>query len=149
MSDFLKDPKFEPNDQVKNFIESLFADNLPKDTSKEHRSSFKLEIPDAPPMTEAEIKLALKIVQDEFAAYKREFMEFQDKVSDMGIYSYLFPSLDDFGDACQDLLDLIENNFDKKKFTDAGEEKHKEAMKIRANILAVIYNKYRNSGEGN
>lgn len=143
MSDFLQNPNFKPDENFKNFIDGIFEEK-PKAKKESTRTNFELDIPEAPAMAESEIKLASKIAHDEMEAFKQAFLEFQDKVSDMAIYTFLYPGLRDFGDECSELVDLIEDNFNQEKFTEAGKKDYVEAMKLRAYILSTVYNRYKN-----
>jgi hypothetical protein len=143
MSDFLQNPSFQPNEEFKNLIESLFQEEKKSKKKEPHQHTFELNLPEAPPLEEAEEKLALKIARDEMEEFRVAFLEFQDKVSDMGIYTYLYPGLEDFGQECSELRDLILDDFDMERLSEVGEEDYKEAMRVRARILASIFTKYR------
>ncbi len=144
MSDFLHSPNFKPDEEFKSFIDSLF-ELKPKIKPPQEVSNLKLNIPDPKELEQDQLKLAQKIANDEFEAFKVAFLDFQDRVSDMAIYTFLYPSLEEFGEVCAEMVDLVEDNFNQKDFTDVGKGDYQEAMKVRSRILASIYNKYKNS----
>lgn len=141
MSNFLQDPGFQPDENFKSFIDSLFADKKP--VSENKPASLEVVIPDAPVLGEAETKLALKMASDELEAIKQAFLEFQDKISGMATYTFLYPGISKFGEECAEFVDLVEDNFQKDKLTEIGEEEYAKAMKLRAHILATVFNSYK------
>lgn len=148
MSDFLKDPTFQPTEDVRSFIDSLFAEAAPVDLPKDLQApAYELKLPDVTPLSQADMKLALQIAEDEMEEFRDKLMKFCDSVSGMAIYSYLFPDLEDFGEACEDLFTLVQDKFDTNKLTEAGLERYKEAGKVRMGILSAILKAYRKNGE--
>jgi hypothetical protein len=145
MSDFLQNPNFQPNEEFKNLIDSLFQEEkkVKKKKKEVHEHTYELNLPEAPPLAKEEEELAIKIVRDELEQFRVVFLEMQDKVSDMGIYTYLYPGLEVLGEECSEFRDLIEDDFDKEALSEIGEEDYEEAKKVRARILASIFNKYK------
>lgn len=150
MSDFLRDPKFQPDEEMKKFIEGLF--DQPKKKIKAPRAA-KPPAPQSKPSLELsmdwetdpqiDMDLAAKYAREEMENVRVTFLEFQDKISDMAIYSYLFPSIQDLGDVCKDMDSMIENSFETEDLSSMGEVDYKQMLKIRARILSSVYNKYK------
>jgi hypothetical protein len=144
MSDFLQNPNFQPSEEFKNLIDGLFAEQKKTKLPKEvHQHTFELHLPDVPPLNEADEELALKTTRDELENFRVAFLEFQDKVTDMAIYTYLYPGLEEFGEQCSELRDLIEDSFDHEGFSEVGEADYEEAMKVRRRILSSVLKKYK------
>lgn len=144
MSDFLKDPNFQPDEETRKFIDSIFETvQLPKAPKKKKTTpSVKIQLPDPEPLDSGIMQFALDKSASELEAFRVAFLEFQDKVTDMAIFSFLHPALVDFGDKCQDLAYVIDDNFNEKEMTALGKADYKELLKIRARILYSVYNKY-------
>jgi hypothetical protein len=71
------------------------------------------------------------------------FLDFQDKIRDLEIRKFLHPKMEDFGKACSDMSELIDNIFIHDEFSEAGKVEYREAMKIRSHILSSVFNKYK------
>jgi hypothetical protein len=146
MSDFLKHPNFQPDEEFKKFIDGIFIVREPTKVKKEvpppTESKLELNLPDPEELTEGQLRLAGKMASDELEQFRVAFLDFQDKVSDLGIYTHLYPNLEDFGQVCEEMKDLIDNNFNEDDLSDVGQVEYKQAQLIRARILAHIFNRY-------
>lgn len=144
MSDFLRDPSFKPNEELKAFIDSMFVEEEhPDGHTPKRKPDYKLAIPAPPPMQDEETELAVKLTREEIENFRVNFLEFQDKVSSLGIYTFLYPSLREFGNACQDLSDLVEDFFNKESMSKDGLKNYDQAMKVRQHILAAVLKNYK------
>jgi hypothetical protein len=152
MSDFLRNPQFQPDEEMKKFIEGLFAE-APKKPSKpkgkisppapESMPTLELSMDYDDDLPQFDMDLATKYAKEEMESIRVIYLEFQDKISDMAIYPYLYPGIQDLGEICRDMDSMIENTFDTEELSSMGEVDYKKMLKIRARILASVFNKYK------
>lgn len=71
------------------------------------------------------------------------FLAFQETICDLAVTQYLTPQIEYFAEQCQDMADLIENKIDPTKLSEENQKKFRELQKLRARVLASIYQKYK------
>ena len=150
MSGLGRVPSFEPDEETKALIESMFSSS--KEEKKEESKSkitpgkrHRIRIPDPPVQNKTEEELSVRLAKQEMDTIHDAFMEFSEKTSDTVIYGYLYSEILELVEAFQDMEAMIDNTIDEKKITESGKEWYEKMKKIRARVLHDIYKKYGNS----
>lgn len=148
MSDFLNNPSFdaEGTEEFRTTINSFFQNNKPKakapKTPKKDKK-MKVKIPEAPAQAPEEIEQAIKMAKEEMDEIRQSFVFMQDRIKDLALYPFIFPHLEDFANACQEMLDVVEDNINKEDLSAQGKKDYDNLLKVRARILSSVYNKYK------
>jgi hypothetical protein len=153
MSGLGRVPSFEPDEEAKAMIESMFAekkevkqeqpqDDKPKTNitpGKRHR----VKIPDPPKQTKEQEELAIKLAKEEMDIIHEAFMEFSEKTSDTVIYGYLYQEILKLVESFEDVDVMIQDNFNEDDITGNGEPYYEKMKQIRARILNDVYGRYK------
>lgn len=157
MSEFLKHPEFEGAEEFKALVDSMFEGKSPSPIGPVNKEPFesqtqaprrnyptrKVNIPDVAPLSENKTKQAVRLGRKEMELVRQKFLDFQDQISDTEMYSFLFRHIEEFAHACEDMVDLIENDFKLEDLTGTGQEDYDQVLKIRNRILSAIYDRYK------
>lgn len=164
MSGLGKVPSFEPDEESRALIESLFAKQEVKEevvASQEEISAKKfaaeeqpktnitpgkrhrVKIPEAPPQTLEQEKIAVNLAEEELDIIHDAFMKFSEEASDTVIYGYLYGEILKLVESFQDVEATIKDDFNEDDITKNGEAYYDKVRKIRARILNDVYNRYK------
>jgi hypothetical protein len=128
---------FEYNEEeLKKVIEDLYTDQSP--TPKKQK---KANMPDE------KIQYAVEKALAELEVVRQAFLAFQDEISELAITPFLMGSIEEFSEACIDIIEVLNNNFDPSKMSNATREKYKELQALRIRILTTIYLHYKGENE--
>lgn len=148
MSSLGKVPSFEPDEEYKKLIESMFEQKkeLKKEALKEEEVKsvprHRIRLPEPPLQSPEEQEVSINLAKEEMENIREAFLEFSERVCDTVIYSYLYGEVDRFIEACEDMEDLIEDNFNRDEMTENGLAHYEKVRKLRARILGDIYKEY-------
>lgn len=137
MSDFLQPTE----DDFKAMVDDIFVQRQTL-KKKDNRPTHRLQLPNAPVLPKEEQEKYAKIGLEEMEQVRQAFLDFQDAISHLVVYSYLYPHIEQFASIAEDLVDLIEHNIDKDDLTDVGLVDYEKLMRIRNRLLDQIKNKY-------
>jgi hypothetical protein len=162
MSGLGRVPSFEPDEEAKAMIESMFAEKK-KDVVTDNKETFdkeieeidkpktnitpgkrhRVKIPDPPKQTKEQEELAIKLAKEEMDIIHEAFMEFSEKTSDTVIYGYLYQEILKLVESFEDVDVMIQDNFNEDDITGNGEPYYEKMKQIRARILNDVYGRYK------
>jgi hypothetical protein len=134
-------------DKSKELVDRLF-EQLSANTKDS--KDFQGAIMDAAEKFSSESKtvteFATAMAMEELEQIRAAFIEFQERVSSLMLYNYMTTPFEQFAEYASDLTEAINDHIDESKLTPDTLKKYKSIKKLRAQILANIYNKYKYKG---
>lgn len=138
----------QDDDKFKDMVGKFFGDSpepaKPKPVIKKVKGSSE-----QPKETSEMIDYATEKALEELELLRLAFLDFQEQIASLVVYQYLTPQIEYLGEQCLDMAELIQNEIDQAKLSSEGKEKFNELQRLRARILASVYQKYRNQQGGN
>lgn len=155
-----KVPNFEPDEEFKKMLESLFEpkkeesqeeitekeiEEMEKAQKPKKKPTRKIKIPDAPAQTKEEEKEALKFAQKELDTLFDAFYNFTEAAGETIVFGYLYNDIQELVAKFEDIDIILGDKVDKEKLTSYGLTDFEKYRKIRTRILHDILNKYKKS----
>lgn len=125
-----------PEDFKKKIEELLKGNGKPKYQSGDIRGSTPDEV-------DEDVAFATEKALAELEKIRRAFLDLQDAMKDLAIAEHIKPGIELVGGSLQGLHQLLLDDVDVDKLTTQGRSEYMEAQKIRAQILAHVYKKYK------
>jgi hypothetical protein len=149
MSELGKVPSFEPDEETRALIESMFIQKQEakqeakqveeiKPVAKRHR----VRIPEPPAQTKEQQEVATHLAKEEMDIIHDAFMEFSEKTSETVLYGHLYTEILKLVEAFTDMEAIINDDIKKDELTENGLDYYEKMRTIRARVLNDIYNKY-------
>ena len=148
MSGLGRVPSFEPDEETKAMIEGLFQQKKEEkkkvvpisniEPGKRHR----VRIPEAPPMSAKEEKIAQTLAEEELNLIHDAFLRFTEEVSDTVIYGHLYNEVTELAEAFQDMDTLLRNHINKENITESVLPEYEKMKSIRSRIFSDLYRFY-------
>ena len=129
MSDYKED--------VKKFLEEM-QQNQEKENIKpgDVRKNVPEEIEDE------DVKNATEKAFEELEEIRQAFLEFQHRIKELELYEDIKPNIGMTADGLEAMHELMRNDVDETQLSPEVKKEYIRAQKVRAKILARIYNKY-------
>lgn len=142
-----KQPEENGKEDFRSLVDNLFADKKEEPKEEKKAPRYTVNIPEAPAQTKEQEAAALVHAKEEMEKIRKAFLDFTDQVNETVTYSYLYSEVEDFVEACKDMLILLTDEIDKDELTEHGLKDYEKLRKIRARILSDITDKYKKKGE--
>jgi hypothetical protein len=162
MSGLGRVPSFEPDEETKALIESMFEQKQEvkkeaklgeeyqsldemreEDGVVEEVKRHRVRIPEPPAQTKKEQEISMHLAKEELDIIHDAFMEFSEKVSDTVIYGHLYNEVLKLTEAFQDMEAIVNDDIDKEELTKYGLGDYEKMRSIRARVLHDVYNHYK------
>lgn len=147
MADWGTKPEGNNEEDFRSLVDNLFAEKKEEQKEEEKAPRYKVNIPEPPAQTKEQQEAALVHAKEEMEKIRKAFLDFTDQVNETVTYSYLYSEVEDFVEACKDMLILLTDDIDKDELTEHGLKDYEKLRKFRARILADITEKYKKKGE--
>ncbi len=133
----------EENDGLKKMIDDLFTEKeIPSEPSDKDERPRPVIDHLVPKENKEAINAYIKKATEELELIRLAFLDFQESISELVVYPYVYHQIQEFGEACMDLVEVLNNDFDTGKMSDKGKKDYEKLKKLRANILSSIRQKY-------
>ncbi len=123
-------------DDFKKKIEDLLGGDKPKYKSGDLRSGKASE-------TDPDVKFATEKALEELETIRQAFLKMQEMIKGLSITEHIKPGIDVVAGSLNGINELILDDIDVDKLSPQGQEDYMQAQRIRAAILAQVYQKYK------
>jgi aminopeptidase-like protein len=138
----------DKSDEIKNDITNLFnkgtEDPIPSKKKVSKKQDKSVAQP-KPQVNKKDEKEAVAWALEEMEALRVKFLDFQEEVSELAVLPYLYESLEEFANACMDMIDLIENNVKPENLNQAGQNYYNKMQIFRKELLDSVTRKHKGS----
>lgn len=133
------------NNDIRHNIDSLFDEEekivepivLPAD-KKAKSQEIKEDVVEDEAST-----FAISKALEEMELIRQAFLEFQESVSGCVVLEYLYEELEEFANACMDMVELIENDIKTENLSPTGQAYYTKMQKFRTSLLSAMLKKYK------
>lgn len=141
-----EDNKFNGNSN-EDFKEEVmeFLKNYEEEEKKKSYESgdLRADVPSSE-ITDEQIEFATQKAFEELEQIRRAFTKFQEEIEHLEITKHTKHGIGALAEMFQAITELLKNNVNEGELSEEGKLDYVRAQRVRAEILAQVYNRYKN-----